>query len=76
VTPEVALPLLVLAVVGWYATVCRWWPYSRCWSCSGTGKSASPSGRHWRPCRRCGGSGTRVRLGGRLLTAGRRHTTR
>jgi hypothetical protein len=29
------------------------WPYTSCPACNGSGKSRSPSGKAWRPCRRC-----------------------
>jgi hypothetical protein len=74
-TPQTAVLLLLAVLAGLgYAAACRWWPYSRCWACDGSGKRTSPGGKHWRPCRRCGGSGTRIRLGRRLFTAGRRYS--
>lgn len=51
-----------------YAVQCWWWPYAACLKCDGAGRFRSPTGRAWRNCRRCGGSGTRVRVGRRLLT--------
>jgi hypothetical protein len=61
---------LVAAVVGgvWYAVACWWWPYAACGKCGGGGRFTSPSGRAWRNCRRCQGTGRRVRVGRRLLT--------
>lgn len=62
-------PLLVIAGL-WlagYLVSLRAWPVRTCSRCAGSGRTRSPSGRHWRPCKRCGGSGGRVRLGRRVL---------
>lgn len=61
--------VLAAAVGGvWYAAHCWWWPFGNCRKCDGAGRFRSASGRAWRPCRRCKGSGSRVRFGRRLLT--------
>jgi hypothetical protein len=60
-----------LAAVVWlagYAVHCAWWPFAACRTCDGAGKFRSKSGRAWRRCRRCKGSGERVRVGRRLWT--------
>jgi len=62
--------LALLATAG-YLLACTWWPYTACGRCHGTGKHRSPSGKAWRPCRRCKGSGRRVRVGRRLFEAAR-----
>lgn len=62
----VVLAAVVAGLV--YAVACWWWPYAACRKCEGAGRFRSPSGRAWRTCRRCKGSGTRVRVGRRLLT--------
>lgn len=69
------LVLLGLAVLVGYVLACAIWPYASCWGCSGDGKRRSPSGKAWRTCRRCGGTGRRIRLG-RKLYAGLRHRNR
>ena len=38
-------------------------PYARCWRCKGKPRFTSSSGRTWRDCWFCGGSGKRRRLG-------------
>lgn len=58
--------LAVLVWAGCYTFACWWWPFEVCPRCDGGGKFGSPSGRHWRNCRRCGGSGRRLRLGRRV----------
>lgn len=58
---------LTLWVLG-YAVACRVWPYAACRKCDGAGRFRSPSGRAWRHCRRCKGSGARVRFGLRIWT--------
>lgn len=61
---------LVLAVLlggAVYAGACRFWPWTNCGKCEGAGKFRSPSGKNWRPCPRCGGSGRKERLGAVVL---------
>ena len=52
-----------LLVVASYALSCWRWPLTRCVKCDGKGKFARPDGRVWRECRRCKGSGKRIRVG-------------
>lgn len=57
---------LIGAVVIWvagYAVACWIWPFAACRKCDGAGKHRSPTGKAWRKCRRCKGSGGRVRTG-------------
>jgi hypothetical protein len=65
--------LLGLAALAGYLVVCAVWPFAACRWCGGSGKHRSPSGKAWRPCRRCRGSGRRVRLGRRVFEAMRPH---
>lgn len=58
---------VVLVVAGLYLGSLAIWPYTACGRCSGAGKRRSPSGKAWRPCPRCGGTGRKERLGRRLL---------
>jgi len=60
------LILSVLLVAAGYATACWWWPFMACTHCDG-GKIRSPSGKAWRRCRRCKGSGARIRTGRRIF---------
>ncbi|GIL29943.1 hypothetical protein NUM_51970 [Actinocatenispora comari] len=48
-----------------YAVACWVWPFVACPRCTGSGTHRSPSGRAWRDCRRCSGTGRRLRLGRR-----------
>jgi hypothetical protein len=60
---------VVLAGIVWgggYVIACWIWPFAACRKCDGAGKFASPSGRAWRNCKRCKGSGKRVRGGVRV----------
>jgi hypothetical protein len=68
VSGYVVLAGLGLLWLGGYLIACRIWPFTFCRKCEGVGRFASPSGRAWRPCRRCKGSGSHVRTGRRLLT--------
>lgn len=61
----------VAAAVVWlggYVVACLIWPFAACLKCKGGGRFRSPTGKAWRLCRRCKGSGTRVRVGRRLWT--------
>lgn len=54
------------AIVGLYVLSGLIWPYTACPACAG-GKHHSPTGRNWRSCRKCDGSGKKIRLISRLL---------
>ncbi|MFC4000752.1 hypothetical protein ACFS2C_11840 [Prauserella oleivorans] len=62
---DLVAAVLVAALI--YGTSLAIWPYTACGRCSGAGKRRSPSGKAWRPCPRCGGTGRKERLGRRLL---------
>jgi hypothetical protein len=61
--------LLLLAA---YAAHSVFWPHAKCRWCKGRKRSRSPSGRAWRNCSHCGGSGERLRVGARLFEKGSR----
>jgi hypothetical protein len=53
---------------GWYFIACKWWPYGPCLRCIGhPGRNRGSNSRRWGNCKRCGGTGKRVRLGARLM---------
>ena len=58
---------VALVVAGYRVARIVWFPLTRCWRCKGEGKFRSVTGKHWRLCRRCKGTGTRVRSGRILL---------
>lgn len=60
----VAVLLLGIYVVSGYV-----WPYTACSRCGG-GKHASPSGKNWRNCGKCGGSGKKIRVISKVLGRG------
>ena len=69
---------LVLAAAG-YALACVVTPFARCRRCDGNGKYRKPTGRAWHPCKRCSGSGHRLRWGRHVtnyLHRTRHHATR
>ena len=71
-TASSLLPVIAVLALLWavgYVAACALWPFAACRSCHGTAKHRSPSGRAWRRCRRCKGSGARIRLGRQLWTA-------
>jgi hypothetical protein len=63
------LVIIGLVVAAWYTLACLFFPYAVCGSCQG-GKKRSASGRSFRRCGRCGGSGSKLRFGSRLLGRG------
>lgn len=54
---------LAVAAACYYLLACWLFPFAACLKCHGDGKKRSASGRAWRACRRCKGSGRRLRLG-------------
>ncbi len=67
----VALVAAVLLVA--YIAACAIYPFTAHGRCNGTGKLRSPSGKAWRTCRGCKGSGRKLRIGRRLFDATTRH---
>uniref|UniRef100_UPI003F498398 hypothetical protein n=1 Tax=Amycolatopsis sp. CA-293810 TaxID=3239926 RepID=UPI003F498398 len=60
-------PLLFFAALTLiYLAYCWCYPYTACGNCKG-GKHFTADGEYWRKCRRCKGSGTKIRLGRKLL---------
>jgi hypothetical protein len=64
--PTALLIVAILAVTFCYVLGCAIFPFTDCGACGGDGKLRSPSGRKFRLCRRCDGTGRRLRVG-RLL---------
>ena len=48
-----------------YVLSCWWWPFTACPRCEG-GKKYGSGRKVWRDCRRCRGSGRRLRVGRRV----------
>lgn len=85
-TPNALVSLLVLALPTGYALLCWLSPFAACRFCDGTGNHISwwerrqartnpnhkPKRRIRKPCRRCKGTGARLRIGRRIHNAGRR----
>jgi hypothetical protein len=46
-----------------YALACAVTPFAQCRRCDGNGKYRKAYGRAWHPCKRCKGSGHRLRWG-------------
>jgi hypothetical protein len=75
----VLVGLALLAAVisgGLYLLSCRIWQYGPCLRCAlphqasargGGGRSRGSRARRWGTCRKCGGTGRRIRPGARLL---------
>lgn len=59
------LVLAGLAAGACYWGACQFWPFTSCLRCEG-GRKFSPSRKNWRTCRKCKGSGRRLRLGRRV----------
>ena len=59
--------VLILIGVAWvagYVGFCRVFPFAPCRRCHGSGKFRSPSGKAFRNCGKCQGSGRRKRMFG------------
>lgn len=69
-------PIVIIVGVpvaaGVYLLACWIWPFAACHRCEGLGRFRSPSGKAWRRCRRCKGTGERLRVGHRVVNALRR----
>lgn len=61
---------LILVGAG-YLAACMVWPFANCLRCDGDGKRRAPTGRTWRTCKPCKGTGQRRRVGTVLLVAAR-----
>lgn len=62
----VALAIIVLAVLGWLASL--WlWPYAPCRKCGGEGTSAGSNRKRFNMCRKCRGSRRRERFAARYV---------
>ena len=62
---NLAIVLLATAATGfgWWRLSLRLWPYARCRRCNRSGTNWGSDRDRWGPCRKCGGSGKRRRLG-------------
>ena len=61
--------LAAIVGVAAYAIACWIWPFADCKRCKGKGAFRSPSKKYRRTCRKCKGSGTRLRTGRRIWNA-------
>ena len=59
----------IVAAVGLWVMSCRAYPYTACPKCDALGRVKDPSGRNWRTCAHCGGTGQRLRPGAHLFGA-------
>lgn len=62
-----SLVLVGIPAAGAYYLSLRMWPYTRCRRCDGGGRNAGSNRNRWGPCRSCGGSGKRLRLGAKWV---------
>ncbi|MDL4777598.1 hypothetical protein [Actinomadura xylanilytica] len=67
--PSGSLLLLALVASVGYIAACAVWPFRACRPCRGLGRFHSPTGRAWHPCRRCNGTGAKLRFGRRIYAA-------
>jgi hypothetical protein len=75
------LTLLGIAstVLACYFISCRFWPITACSRCGGAGKLYGPSAvitgrRVFKTCKRCAGTGGRLRIGRRVMNGLSRNT--
>lgn len=61
-----AVCLVVFVAVPAYVVACRIWSYSACRRCEGQPHFRTSSGKAWRKCPRCKGTGERIRLGRKI----------
>jgi DnaJ-class molecular chaperone len=66
-TGGLVLAMALVAVVGGYVVACWVWPSTACRKCESHGKRRSPTGRAFKICRRCKGTGRRIRTGRRIF---------
>jgi len=62
----VTLTAIVLSAAAIYLLACWAWPFAACRACHGDKRRRSPTGRSWRTCKRCKGTGQRLRVGRRI----------
>lgn len=68
----VILALILLGTAVWQVWLCVHYPYEPCPRCKGGGRKTQPgNSKRWRDCRKCGGTGRRLRLGRRLFNFAR-----
>lgn len=60
--------LAVMLWLGWYLVTCALFPWRACSWCD-SGKRRNSSGKSWRECGHCGGTGRRARIGQLVLRA-------
>ena len=61
-TAALAVVILLAAVLAHSAA----WPWTACGRCAGSSKGAGSTRRAWNYCRKCGGTGRRLRFLARL----------
>jgi hypothetical protein len=64
--------ILAAVITFRYLTLCWIKPFRACRKCGGRGRLATPLGRLTRQCRRCRGTGLRLRLGRHAINHYRR----
>ncbi|MEV4411407.1 hypothetical protein [Catellatospora sp. NPDC049609] len=68
-TPELIVTATLIAATFIYVLLCWILPFGRCHACSGTGTRTTLLLRRVTFCRRCKGSGLRLRIGRRVYNA-------
>lgn len=69
-TPGAVVGIAIVAAVALYLYRAWRYPYIACPTCKGSGENVSPSGKHHGDCRRCQGTGRKIRLISQLLGRG------
>ena len=66
-SPIVLASLATAGYAAWYLMLCSAFPFGPCRRCNGEAKHRNPfGGNSFRLCRKCAGTGRRVRLGRRV----------
>jgi hypothetical protein len=71
-TLAIAAVLIPFVITFRYLVLCWIAPFRPCRKCDGRGRLATPLGRLTRQCRRCRGTGIRLRLGRHVINHYRR----
>jgi hypothetical protein len=65
------LVIAAVMAVSYYISL-RVWPMRNCARCQGSGRNAGSTAKRYGRCRKCGGTGRRMRPGAGMINQGRR----
>jgi DnaJ-class molecular chaperone len=65
----ILLLIAIVVAVSYYVSL-RIWPMSNCSRCQGSGRNAGSTAKRYGRCKKCGGTGRRLRPGARMPNQG------